>query len=108
MAILFEKRVTKDELTHKCVLLIDDAGKDYTADITGGAQTLEFYSEGKHYQAEVHEFFVGGAFKKGLITPVAADGSNNFFFEKSLTQGKRLRVSFEKGKLELEIFLVTR
>lgn len=108
MAIEFEKRITKDELTNKCILLIDDAGKDFTAEITGGAQKLEFDSGDKHFAAEVHEFFVNGTFKKGLMTPPKADGTNNFFFEKSLTQGKRLRVHFDGGKLTLEPFLVTK
>ncbi|MBX3101918.1 MAG: hypothetical protein KF690_05375 [Bacteroidetes bacterium] len=107
MAIEFEKRVTKDELTNKCILLTDDSGKDYTGDIVKG-QTIDFESGDKLFHAEVHEFFIGSSFRKGLMTPVAADGTNNFFFEKSLTQGKRLRVKFDGSRLSLEPFLVTK
>jgi hypothetical protein len=107
MAIEFEKRITKDELTNKCIILSDDNGKDYTPEIVKG-QSIDFVSGEKTFHAEVHEFFTNSGFKKGLMTPPNADGTNNFFFEKSLTQGKRLRIKFDGTMLYLEPFLVTK
>jgi hypothetical protein len=113
-AIKFERHITKFELTNQCILAEDDKGNN------GGLKFNNFdllvRAGGKSYKASVREFYLNGKFKNGIAFDHEKDHLNDFFFDQSVSENKRVRFSFDgdepmidgRHPIDLEVYVVTK
>lgn len=118
MAIVIERHITKHEIANKCLLLEDDKGTQTLEGKIAG-QRVVVEAQGKQYHGHITDFYINGKFKAGVVFEVddqhMDQKSFNFFFEQSVSEGKRLRWQYADGAqadgfplLQAEITLRTR
>jgi hypothetical protein len=97
-----KRRITKDEISQKCLLLEDEKG---TPLHEGLKEPLALQAGEKTYPAELHDFYIGNKFRKGLLFPdkTEADGKSfALFFEQHLNQGSGVYLKVTEGKVTAE------
>ncbi len=116
MQTVFEKHITKYEVTNQCLILEDDAGTEYAKLFTGENERLSITCEGREFEGILREYYVKNKFKLGIYFHHDEGHVSEFFFETSLAEGKRARFTFDpeapakdgKRPLQIEIILITR
>ena len=103
MALSFERVITRYELENRCILLRDDKKTDHSKE--AGAGRLSVQAGGRSYSAQVRDYYVDAKFQAGLYFE-AKPGEGDFFFEQSVTLGKRARIKGAgAGVLEVEVYI---
>lgn len=114
MAIEFEKHITKDEIKNQCIFLEDDAGSDHGAKFDGYDFVVK--SGKKQYMANLREFYIKSSFKNGVSFEQKEGTMNDFFFDQSVGEGKRVKFKIdpdaakEDGRIpiHMEVYVVTK
>jgi hypothetical protein len=92
-----ERTVTKYEIEHHCLFLADDTLKRSISKELG-SQKLIVRAGNKSYPAEVMDFYYKDKFVDGIVfgqgNAATEKHEFNFFFEQSVSEGKRLILNF--------------
>lgn len=113
-SISFEKHISRYESMNQCLLLEDLNGK--IQDLQLQTEKLIVDSAGLKFEASIRDFYVGNKFKPGIFFPHKEGSMSEFFFECSVTEGKRARIIFDKeaalvdgrAPITIEIFVVSK
>jgi hypothetical protein len=111
--IHLERKVTKYELDNKCLLLQDDGGTDFASHFK--TEHVHVWSGKYTYHAVVHDHYVDGKFRDGISFRAEHNPGRDFFFDQSLSMGKRVKLDTDPDQLEgdhqivaVEVFMVTK
>lgn len=110
----FEKHISRYESINQCLLLEDLDGK--RRDLNLGTEKLIVHSQGMQFEASVRDFYVNNKFKPGIFFSHKEGAMSEFFFECSVSEGKRARIIWDpnapltdgRAPVEIEIFVVSK
>ena len=94
-----QRKLLKEELAQKCILLEDDKGQGWI-DVADGS-LYDVLVKDSHLKAEIHEFYLKDKFRKGLLfpDPDSSDGKSfEAFFRLSLNPGSPLIITLTGQK----------
>lgn len=113
MAVIkFERHITRFELNNQTILVEDDQGNDHGLKFPGF--NLIVKTPDKNYPASLRDFYVGSKFKPGVAFDHEEGHLNDFFFDQSVSENKRARITFNTddapidGRIpvEIEVYMV--
>lgn len=112
MAVQFERKISRFELTSHCILLQDDANKDFSDHFK--TEDVQVRINGRQYHGVVHDFYVDAKFKNG-ITLTKEHDTHDIFFEQSINSGRHIKISTDPANkdgehqvIDIEVYLVTK
>lgn len=113
-AVDFERHITRFEIENQCILVEDDNGKNSNLKFDG--YELLVLAGGKKYLAAVRDFYVKGKFVIGISFVHEKDHMNDFFFDQSVSESKRIKIHYDPSEpksdgrtpVNLEVYFVTK
>lgn len=99
--VAFEHKITKYEVERHCLLLRDDAKKDYSSHFDANPK-LHIRAGSKTYTASVNEYYVDSKFQNGIHFDTNNEAEKRFFMEQSIMAGHLVRIELDPAEAAID------